>query len=526
MKKRLIATAGAAVALAMLVPSAAYASTSAASQQTLAVQAGTLFVSNTTPANITAQVGGTGSGALPSAEWGDFTGTGDGWQGSIAASDFIYTGNWAPVGSAPALSSDTSAGYTGTADGDTYTVTITSVSGATIDFSYSSTNGASGTGTATAGTAADVGTNGLTITFSTSATYAAGDAYQIEVGAQNPDALVLANAQNPSISPVSAQSYSDPPLFMNPQAAIQGSPAGYGSAVPFLSASTEAGMGDFNVSPQAVVNTDINSWAQTYTAQVEYTISSGPYVSGTSNASNSTEPVITGVQEANTGPDTTFIITGSGFGTLPSSDLGYYNSTNYFALNYNYSNGGYLQAGHTYNESTMDYKLWTNNEIIVGGFNDAHYTNLSWLIQPSSKYELVIDNPQSGSSTDYFGMFPSQITAPTGAPTISNVTVTNYGASGMTITVTGDGFGSQPNTLPYTGDEQYFGLANTNNTLLGNAGNSDTLTYTEWTNNTIQVQVPSSYLSDFGSGITTTVIVANANGDALPVQFTGNGSFS
>jgi hypothetical protein len=524
-KKRLIATAGAAVALAMLVPSVAYASTSTSSQQTLAVQAGTLFVSNTTPANITAQVGGTGSGALPSAEWGDLTGTGDGWQGSIAASDFIYTGNWSPVGSAPALSSDASAGYTGTADGDTYTVTITSVSGTTINFSYSSTNGASGTGSATVGTAADVGAHGLTITFSTSATYAAGDAYQIEVGAQNPDALVLANTQNPSISPVSAQSYSDPPLFVNPQAAIQGSPAGYGPAVPLLSAGTEAGMGDFNVSPQAVVNTDINSWAQTYTAQVEYTISSGPYADGASDATNSTEPVISSVQEANTGQNATFIITGSGFGTLPSSDLGY-NTTSDFALNYNYNNDGFVQAGHTTNALTMDYKLWTNNEIIVSGFNNAYYTNLDWSIKPSSQYELIVDNPQSGSSTDYFGMFPSQITAPTGAPTISNVTVTNYGASGMTITVTGDGFGSQPNTLPYTGDEQYFGLANTNGTQLGNTGDGDPLTYTEWTNNTIQVQVSSSYLSAFGSGITTTVVVANANGDALPVQFTGNGSFS
>jgi YVTN family beta-propeller protein len=278
-KKRLIATAGAAVALAVLVPSVAYASTSTSSQQTLAVQAGTLFVSNTTPADITAQVDGTGFGALPSAEWGDLTGSGDGWQGSIAASNFIYTGNWSPVGSAPALSSDTSAGYTGTADGDTYTVTITSVSGTAINFSYSSTNGASGTGTATAGTAADVGTNGLTITFSTSATYAAGDAYQIEVGSQNPDALMLDDTySSATITPYDGAT-STPPAYVNATATVKGGGGTYGTAVPFLSAAQNTGMGEYTVSPKATVTTDLNSWAANYTSNVQYTISSGPYVS-------------------------------------------------------------------------------------------------------------------------------------------------------------------------------------------------------------------------------------------------------
>jgi YVTN family beta-propeller protein len=286
MKKRLIATAGAAVALAVLVPSAAYASTITSAQQTLAVQAGTLFVSNTTPADITAQVDGTGSGALPSAEWGDLTGSGDGWQGSIAASDFIYTGNWSPVGSAPALSSDTSAGYTGTADGDTYTVTITSVSGSTIDFSYSSTNGASGTGAATAGTAADVGTNGLTITFSASATYATGDAYQIEVGAQNPDAMTLNNSSSSATIAPYDSATSTPPAYVNATATVKGGGSTYGTAVPFLSAAQDTGMGEYTVSPQAKVTTDLNSWAANYTSNVQYTISSGPYVSSGGSTSD------------------------------------------------------------------------------------------------------------------------------------------------------------------------------------------------------------------------------------------------
>jgi len=259
-----------------LVSSDAYASTSATAPQTLAVQPGTLFVSNTTPANITAPVDGSGSGALPTALWGDTTGTGDGWQGSLAASNFVYTGKWTPTGSAPALGSTSSASYTGSADGDTYTVSVTGVSGSTISFSYSSQNGATGTGTATAGTAANVGTNGLTITFSSSTTYSTGDEYQIQVGSQNKNALTLADGGSPaSVAPYQGTT-STAPTFVNQTAAVTGGGSTYGTAVSILSAPTYTGMGEYTVTPAATVNTDINSWAATYTGQIQYTIASGP----------------------------------------------------------------------------------------------------------------------------------------------------------------------------------------------------------------------------------------------------------
>jgi len=262
-----------------LVSSAAYASTSATAPQTLAVQPGTLFVSNTTPSNITAPVDGSGSGDLPTALWGDTTGTGDGWQGSVAASNFVYTGQWTPIGSAPALGSSSSASYTGSADGDTYTVSVTGVSGSTINFSYSSQNGATGTGTATAGTAANVGTNGLTITFSSSTTYSTGDEYQIQVGSQNKNALTLADSgSSGSISPYQ-NTTSTPPNFVNPTATLTGGGSTYGTAVSILSAPVYAGMGKYIVTPSATINTDINSWAATYTGQIQYTISSGPSAS-------------------------------------------------------------------------------------------------------------------------------------------------------------------------------------------------------------------------------------------------------
>jgi len=271
-----------------LVSSAAYASTSATAPQTLAVQPGTLFVSNTAPANITAPVDGSGSGTLPTALWGDTTGTGDGWQGSVAASNFIYTGQWTPIGSSPALGSSSSASYTGSADGDTYTVSVTGVSGSTINFSYSSQNGATGTGTATAGTAANVGTNGLTITFSSSTTYSTGDEYQIQVGSQNKNALTLADGGSPaSVAPYQGTT-STAPTFVNQTAAVTGGGSTYGTAVPILSAPTYTGMGEYTVTPAATVNTDINSWAATYTGQIQYTISSGPYASSSATPINST----------------------------------------------------------------------------------------------------------------------------------------------------------------------------------------------------------------------------------------------
>lgn len=211
----------------------AYAAPSISSQETLSVQTGSLFVSNTSPSNISATVNGSGSGSLPSALWGDTTGTGDGWQGAIAASNFVYTGQWTPLSEAPALSTSVSSSYTGTADGDTYTVEITSVSGSTVDFSYTSSNGATGTGTATTGTAATVGSNGLTITFSTSSTYSTSDEYQIHVGDQNANAMILDNSLGVASIASTVSDPSAPPVFTNDIATVAGGGTAYGTSVPF-----------------------------------------------------------------------------------------------------------------------------------------------------------------------------------------------------------------------------------------------------------------------------------------------------
>jgi hypothetical protein len=281
------------------VTSPAYAA-SASAPLDAAVQAGVISILSSSPANISVPVDSTGTGSLPSAVWSDATGSGNGWEGYVAASDFSYTGAWTPNNSSPALASSSAGSYIGTNDGDTYTLDISGVSGSTISYSYTSTAGATGTGTATAGTASSVGTNGVTITFSSSQTYAVGDSYQVQLGTQNSAAITLEDqSSHASITPHTGSNA--PPLFMNQTASITGAPGTYGGAVPFLSSSAGTGMGQYGVAPWIGVSTDVNSWAATYTSNVEYTIASGPYSASASasTASGTTNATLIGATDIN-----------------------------------------------------------------------------------------------------------------------------------------------------------------------------------------------------------------------------------
>jgi hypothetical protein len=171
---------------------------------------------------------------------------------------------------------------------------MTSVSGSTIGFSYISSNGATGTGTATTGTAATVGSNGLTIAFSTSSTYSTGDEYQIRVGAQNANSMILDNSLGAASITSTVSDPSAPPTFANDIATVAGGGTTYGASVPFLSAPSGAGMGEYKVTPQAVISTDVNSWAASYTADVEYSIASGPTTTSVSASTAPTLPIFQG----------------------------------------------------------------------------------------------------------------------------------------------------------------------------------------------------------------------------------------
>jgi hypothetical protein len=235
-------------------------------------------VSNTTAATIKAAVDASGTGALPTAVWADTTGSGAGWQGSVAATDLVYTGTWTAASGSAALTTDTSAPFTGVSDGVTYTVTVTGSS----SFTYTSTdaNDASGSGTYTAGTAAAVGTKGLTITLPSGIS---SGTYTIQAGTQNANAIVLADGSSNTAATIAAVTgtTSPAPTFVsaNNGSTIAGggtSSTSYGSAVTFLSAAADNGMGQYTVAPGATITSDLNSFAANYVGNIQYTIASGP----------------------------------------------------------------------------------------------------------------------------------------------------------------------------------------------------------------------------------------------------------
>jgi YVTN family beta-propeller protein len=243
----------------------------------LNLAAGALSVGSVTNGTITGTVAGTTSGALPGATWADTTGSGAGWNGTLAMSSFTYTGAWNTTSGSDALANTSAGAYTGTADGLTITVTVGS--GATTSntpFTWSDNQGGSGTGTATNGTPAAVA-QGVTIDFSSSTAYASGDAFLVECGTQSTSALELDTAATGAGITAGTLVTSPSPTFENNATAVTGGgPATLGTAVPMLTAAATDGMGSYTVVPGASVTTDSNSWAATYTAQAQYSIATGP----------------------------------------------------------------------------------------------------------------------------------------------------------------------------------------------------------------------------------------------------------
>ena len=276
---------GALVALAVtaagvLIPAgAALAATGTSSATTTS---GSLSIGTTTPETISVPVAGTGNGILPSAVWADSTGTGAGWNGTVAVSDLSYTGAWVAQGSATALTTATSVAYTGTQDGVEYTVTTGTITSGAGSYTWTSTNtttgNPTGTGTAVASTANLVGTLGVTIDFGTQS-LTSGSVYVIKTGTQAASAFSLdTSATGASIAPVAGTTSANPAFVGNTTTVSGGGVASsaYGTAVKFVSAALNTGMGSYTVDPGAQVAADASSWAATYTAGVQFSIVTGP----------------------------------------------------------------------------------------------------------------------------------------------------------------------------------------------------------------------------------------------------------
>ena len=275
----LVALATSAVgAAASALPAAAASSTTS-----LSLTGGSLSIGTLTATTINSNIGGTSTGNLPYGSWTDATGLGAGWNGSIALSLFHYQGNWTQTaGTTTSLGSNTSGDYTGSSEGS-YTVTVTGYTSPLLSFSYAGLESGTGTATLLAGNvASSIGTKGVTITWAPlTTTYAAGMTYSIQVGNLPSTALSLNNASGGSIVATGGTT-SPAPAFTNKTAtpaegALVGDPTqNVGTATKFLTAAVNQGVGSFTVTPSASITSDSFAWAQTYTAQVTYTISSGP----------------------------------------------------------------------------------------------------------------------------------------------------------------------------------------------------------------------------------------------------------
>jgi hypothetical protein len=260
----------------MSVAGPVFASTTASGTENLTLSAGTLSVSNVQPGTLKGVVAGTATGTLPSADFSDTTGSGNGWNGTIALSTFSYTGAWTGTAAATDLANTQAGSYTGTNDGDTYTVKVGSgATSSSVPVTWTSTyNTTGGSGTAVPGTPFALA-NGVTIDFSTSATPTAGTTFTVQVGTQPNSAVSLTTADG-TVTANTGTTSPDPTLVNNGTTVAGGGVGTLGTAVKVVDAAADTGMGSYNVAPGASAVTDAASWAATYTANAEYTIVSGP----------------------------------------------------------------------------------------------------------------------------------------------------------------------------------------------------------------------------------------------------------
>lgn len=276
----LAATLGSAAIAVPLTSAPALACTttgmSACNTTSVTVAGGGYSVTADAGSKIAATLGQTVGGSLPSAVWADNTGSGAGWKGTVQVSTLNYTGAWTPNGTPTGTLSTGAGTYKGTGDGVYYTVKVTSVSGSSsVTFSWSSTDPTDSTGgtgvTATVGSPANVGTQGVQITFATLP--AVNDSWTVDVGNQNASALSVTGATIAPLTGVTSPS----PTFVAPNTVIPAGGVGsFGTAVKFLDAQVNQGMGSYTVIPSVNLSLDANSWQGTYTADVQYTIASGP----------------------------------------------------------------------------------------------------------------------------------------------------------------------------------------------------------------------------------------------------------
>ena len=277
MSKARILTGAAAAAISLaLVPGGALAGTSGTGTDTLTVTGGSLSLSSVGTATFTVTLGSgtvtTAATNLNSGTYADTTGSGAGWNGTLALQQFVNTQAWVVTGHA--LSTTSAGTYSGTGNDANYTVTVTSDGGTTVNISWSGTG--SGTGTATKGSAFTIA-NGITITFASGTTYTTSDSYSVNADVLATTTMTMASGGS-CTAQGSTKSGSNLPTMTNTSATITGGTYNsYGSAVKVITAAAHTGVGSFSCTPMATLSVDSNTAITgSYTATAQYTIATGP----------------------------------------------------------------------------------------------------------------------------------------------------------------------------------------------------------------------------------------------------------
>jgi hypothetical protein len=277
LKKRRVLAAVIAVAAVASAAMRVDAATSGTGTDTLTVTGGSLSVASVGSASFSVTLGsGTVTSAITSLNAGtyaDTTGSGAGWNGTLALQQFVNTQAWVPSGTA--LNSNTSGTYTSTTNNAYYSVAVTADGGTTVNVTWSGTE--SGSGTATKGSAFTIGTKGITITFKSGSTYLTTDVYTIKADVLATSALVMATGGS-CVAQGSTATGANIPAMTNTSSTVTGGTYNtFGSAVKVITAAVSTGLGTFICTPKATISTDSNAtWASSYTATAQYSIVTGP----------------------------------------------------------------------------------------------------------------------------------------------------------------------------------------------------------------------------------------------------------
>ncbi len=211
--------------------------------------------------------------SLNSGNYADTTGSGAGWNGTLALQQFVNTQAWVPTGTA--LNSNTSGGYTGTSLDANYQVTVSSDGGTTVAAAWTGTE--SGSGTATKGSAFAIGTKGITITFKSGNTYLTSDTYSIRADVLATSAMVMAAGGSCTATGTTATGANIPSMTNTSATVTGGTYNTYGSAVKVITAPAGFGLGTFTCAPKSTLSVDSNTAIPgSYTANAQFTIATGP----------------------------------------------------------------------------------------------------------------------------------------------------------------------------------------------------------------------------------------------------------